>query len=210
MTKRSYKLRARRRQRQEGAALLIVLFVLMMATTTAVYTLSSTQFEVRAAGALHQAMRAKFVSEAATTGVVGLCYQLTSVGCLDLKRANGNLETTLRRTYALPNGGLETVYSITKDDFVGPAYQSLGAMVADDKTISGVSSGGVASAWTPTFLSVMEKWELGEPGQASQKLRVIVSTYGTLDIAGDVKGTDELRNAHSTISATRAYIDIRN
>lgn len=222
MTSRQRKLRAKKRARQEGAALLIVLFVLLMATTTAVYSLSSTQFEVRAAGALHQSMRTKFVSEAATVGVLGLCYELTAVGCTDLKRANGNLDSTTRQMYALPDwGSLETVYSLSGADMVGPAYTLPGApLLADDVTISGVtvgSGGGAAGSWTPSFLSVVEKWDVPQPGQTIPSFRLIVSTYGALNYDADrnlntiddVVGTNELRFAHTTISATRAFIDIR-
>jgi hypothetical protein len=207
--------RARRRRRQEGAALLIVLFVLMMATTTAVYSLSSTQFEVRAAGALHQSMRAKFVSEAATTGVLSLCQQLGSTGCASGNFAPGNVSAALRQTYALPDWGAENVYAIDRSRFSQNAAYTAAAMLPDDATIAG-AGGGMAGAWSPDFLAVLERWDIPQANN-SVIARTVVSTYGALIydsnhdfVTDDVKHADEQRDAHSTISATRAYIDIRN
>jgi hypothetical protein len=214
---RTYPTRRRRqpRQKREGAALLIVLFVLMLATGTAAYTLQSTQFEVRAAGSLHQAMRTKYVAEAATVSVLALCYQTTAVGCTDLKRADGNLSGDLRQTYALPDwGASEIVYSLSRADLNGTSFPAGTNALASDAQLSG---GGVAAAYTPTFNSVIEKWDVPNPGETRPRFRLIVSTYGALDFdadndmatVDDTRGTGELRFAHQTISATRAFFDVR-
>ncbi|MET0286232.1 MAG: hypothetical protein ABW352_17265 [Polyangiales bacterium] len=210
-------LRARKRQRQQGAALLIVLFVLLMATTTAVYSLSSTQFEVRAAGALHQAMRAKFVSEAAATAVVTLCQQKGTGSCVDQRNAFGNLNGQLRQTYALPDWQAETVYALTPANFQNNgAYSTTFGFVPDDLSISGsdVGGSGAASGWSPDFLLVYERWDIPRISQAPIT-RLVVSSYGALNydvnrdaVVDDVRGTNEERFAHSTISATRAFVEI--
>jgi hypothetical protein len=207
--------RSQSRQKREGAALLIVLFVLMLATGTAAYTLQSTQFEVRAAGSLHQAMRTKYVAEAATMSVLALCYQTTAVGCTDLKRADGNLSSTLRQTYALPDWGQsEIVYSLSRADLNGNSFPAGTNALATDAQISG---GGAAAPYTPTFNAVVEKWDVPNPGDTRPRFRLIVSTYGALDFdsdndmttVNDTVGTGELRLAHQTISATRAFFDVR-
>ncbi len=196
----------RAHQRQEGAALLIVLFVLMMATTTAVYTLSSSQMEVRAAGGLHQAMRAKFVAEAATMGLLTLCQQQGVNGCVNFRGAPDNVTATLRQNYALPNWGSENVYSVTSDDFSIPSYTGNGApFLASDSVLSG----GAGSAWTASFLSVYERWDVPSTGKDIVP-RIVVSTYGALTTPSDVRDSSEQRDAHSTVSATRVFINISN
>jgi hypothetical protein len=217
MNQRRPKLRARKRQRQQGAALLIVLFVLLMATTTAVYSLSSTQFEVRAAGALHQAMRAKFVSEAAATAVITLCQQKGTSSCVDMRNAFGNLSGTIRQTYALPDWQAESVYALTPTEFKNNgAYSTTFSFVPDDLAISGMTAGGTGSAsgWSPDFLLVYERWDIPRINQ-TPITRLVVSSYGALNydadrdtVVDDVRGTNEERFAHSTISATRAFVEI--
>ncbi|HEX5659307.1 MAG TPA: hypothetical protein VFX59_19065 [Polyangiales bacterium] len=227
MRQHPHKLRARKRARQQGAALLIVLFVLLMATTTAVYSLSSTQYEVRAAGALHQSMRAKFVSEAATNGSIAYCLNVSGDGCTNSKHAAGGLDGTTRQTFALPSWGSEQVIRLDRTDMVGPAFKN--PLLANDTVISGIDSSdptkaGAAGAWAPAFLTVMEKWDMNETGgnvqtNLNKKYRLVMSTYGTLDYDADgdgvaddvaVTNSNELRAPHSTISATRAYIDLQN
>lgn len=208
--------RARRlRQKREGAALLIVLFVLLMATTTAAYSLQSTQFELRAAGALHQSMRAKFVAEGATVGVLGLCYQLSSVGCVDLKRDVSDLSAAQRELYALPDWGrAESVYSISQLDFTGNAFSTARPLLADDTTLA---AGGAAAPYAPSFDAFLEKWEL-PTSDANPHYRLIVSTYGALNYDTDRNvatvedirdNANERRYGHQTVSATRAFIDIQ-
>jgi hypothetical protein len=208
---RSPRLR-RTRQKREGAALLIVLLVLMMATGTAVYTVNSTQFEVRAAGSLHQAMRTRYVSEAATVSVLGLCYQMTVAGCVDIKRASSNLTSDVREKYALPDwGNTEVVYSLTGDDL---KYNFVGTVLARDSDLTG---GGTAAPYSASFDTVLEKWEVPNPGDARPRFRLIVSTYASYGFDpnadgkfdDDIIGTGEWRSAHQTISATRAFFDIR-
>jgi hypothetical protein len=195
------------RQKREGAALLIVLFVLMMATGTAVFAMQSTQFEQRAAGSLQVAMRTKFVAEAATVSVLGLCYQLGPTGCADLKRADSNFAGTLRERYALPDytvgTSVENVYQLGTLDlppsFVAPVLPT-DVQLADT---------GTASAFLPSFTSIMEKWDVPNPGETRERFRLIVSTFGQLAYGSDVQDASELRGAHESISATRAFLDVR-
>lgn len=191
------------RRSQQGAALLIVLFILMMATGTAVYSLQSTQFEQRAAGSLQQAMRTKFVAEAATVSLLAFCYQGGVAGCTDLKRSELNFDE--RDEYALPDwGGVDTIYELGPADLTGSNFPQ--PVVPRDSQISG---GGMASVYTPDFVSVVERWEVPNPGETRQRYRLIVSTYGLLGILSDVRGTDELRDAHASVSSTRAFFDVR-
>jgi hypothetical protein len=202
------------RQKREGAALLIVLFVLMMATGTAVFAMQSTQFEQRAAGSLQVAMRTKFVAEAATTSVLGLCFQLGPTGCADLKRADNNFAATLRERYALPDystsTSVESVYSLSAAD-LPPSF--LAAVLPTDAVLADT---GTASPFRPQFVSVMEKWDVPNPGETRERFRLIVSTFGQLSydadgdgVSDDVQGSGERRGAHESISATRAFLDVR-
>ena len=196
-----------------------MLFVLMMATGTAVFAMQSTQFEQRAAGSLHQAMRTRYIAEAATVSVLSLCYQLGTTGCADIKRAQSNLTNATRERYALPGSSArEVVYQLGPADMTGNAFPKdatwTSALVPTDGQIAG---GGAAMAYTPTFDTVMEKWEVPNPGETRQRYRLIVSTYGQLGIGDlnkdgtvdDVKATDESRFGHESISATRAFFDVR-
>lgn len=199
-----------RKKKREGAALLVVLFILMMATGTAMYSLQSTQFEQRAAGSLQQAMRTRYVAEAATVGVLAYCFELGPAGCIDLKRAPYNVEKTVRAKYALPKAGdTEVVYQIDQTDLSGSSFLSdagVSTIIPPDKEISG---GGTATAFTPSFLTVMEKWEVPNPGETRPRFRVVVSTYGQLAVTGETLAADELRGGHESISATRAFFDVR-
>jgi hypothetical protein len=202
------------RKKREGAALLIVLFVLMMATGTAVFALQSTQFEQRAAGSLQQAMRTKFVAEAATVSLLALCFQLSAEGCADLKAAPNNVEATVRERYGLPDYGiLEKVYSLSASDLPTESFPT--SVVPSDSALAG---GGTASAFRPSFTTVMEKWDVPNPGETRPRFRLIVSTYGQLTYDANNDGTSdevakrgagELRDAHESISATRAFFDVR-
>ena len=205
--------RIRRKKKQQGAALLVVLFILMMATGTAMFSMQSTQFEQRAAGSLQQAMRTRYVSEAATMGVLAYCYELGPAGCVDLKRAPENVKSTDRAKYALPIYDsvteTEVVYQLDQKDLVGNSFPSdagVSALVPPDSEISG---GGTATAFTPSFLTVMEKWEVPNPGETRQRYRLIVSTYGQLAVSVETTAADELRGGHESISATRAFFDVR-
>jgi hypothetical protein len=204
-------IRKKTSKKQQGAALLIVLFILMMATGTAVFSLQSTQFEQRAAGSLQQAMRTRYVAEAATVGVLAYCYELGPAGCVDLKRAPSNVEPKVREKYALPiSGTTEVVYQLDQRDLTGTSFPSSDAgvspVIPPDTEISG---GGTATAFTPSFLTVMEKWEVPNPGESRQRYRLVVSTYGQLAVAGEAVASDELRGGHESISATRAFFDVR-
>ncbi len=196
------------RKSREGAALLIVLLVLMMATSTAAYAVHSTQFEQRAAGSLHQAIRTKFVAEAATIGVLEFCYQLTTTGCTDLKRANDNLTSTLRDKFALPSypdpslGPGEIVYQLGPSDLTGNAFPN--TIIPAD---SALAAGGTASSFRPDFMTVMEKWQVPTPGETREHYRLIVSTYG--DLSYDTTATSTARGNFESISATRAFFDVR-
>jgi hypothetical protein len=191
--------------------LLIVLFVLMMATGTAVFAMQSTQFEQRAAGSLQLAMRTKFVAEAATVSVLGLCFQLGPTGCADLKRADNNFAGTLRERYAMPDyGTVESVYSLSTLD-LPPSF--VATVLPTDAQLA---DGGRASAFRPAFTSVMEKWDVPNPGETRERFRLIVSTFGQLSydsdgdgVSDDVQDATELRGAHESISATRAFLDVR-
>jgi hypothetical protein len=216
MNQRLHRTRTRKR-RQEGAALLLVLFVILMATTTAAYSLSSTQFEVRSAGSLHQAMRTKYVAEGATVAMLGLCQRLSTDGCS--KSAAGELSSALRTSYALPTwGNTDQVYSLDDAEFTGDSFVSGSPVLANDSTVSG---GGMAAPYSPSSLSVFERWDLtqnsaGQMVQKPESYRLVISTYGTLNFDSDantatvedVQGTNELRFAHQTISVTRAYINV--
>ncbi len=188
---------------------MIVLFVLMMATSTAVYALQSTQFEQRAAGSLHQGLRTKFVAEAATIGVLQFCYQTTTTGCADLKRASDNLTDALRDKYALPNwGASEPIYQLGPSDLTGANFPKAdgltsGIIVPD----SALASGGTATSFRPDFMTVMEKWQVPTPSETREHYRLIVSTYGQLSY--DTASTNTTRGAFESISATRAYFDVR-
>jgi len=195
------------RKTREGAALLIVLFVLMMATGTAVFAMQSTQFEQRAAGSLQVAMRTKFVAEAATASVVGLCFQLGSTGCAGLKLANNNFAGELRERYALPDYTIgaseEKVYQLGTLD-LPPSF-----LVPVLPTDVQLADTGTASAFVPAFTSVMELWPVPNPGETRERFRMVVSTFGQLAFGGDVQDASELRGAHESISATRAFLDVR-
>jgi hypothetical protein len=203
----------RKQRRREGAALLIVLFILMMATGTALFAVQGSQFEQRAAGSLYQAMRTKFVAEAATVGVLSLCFEL-GPACADLKRAPENYAKSKRDKYALPSYPVsdkpELVYELSKSDLAGsPSWKA--DLLPTDKQIAG---GGTAMAYTPSFSTVMERWDIPTPGETRPRYRLIVSTYGQL--GADVETTtttplaaDEHRFGHESISATRAYIDVK-
>ena len=203
----------RTHRRQEGAALLIVLFVLMMATGTALFAMQGSQFEQRAAGSLYQAMRTKFVAEGATVGVLSLCLEL-GPACADLKRAPDNFAPSKREKYALPayptSDQPELVYELSKSDLTGTASWQ-GDVLPTDKQLAG---GGTAMAYTPSFSTVMERWELPTPGETRPRFRLIVSTYGQLGADAETALTtplasDERRFGHESISATRAYIDVK-
>jgi len=205
-----------KRQRREGAALLIVLFILMMATGTAVFAMQSAQFEQRAAGSLHQVTRARYVAEAATVSALALCYQGGTAGCTDIKRAPNDLSGELRERYGLPDWGLtETIYSLTQADF--PITEATNFRLDAVDTDAELGS-AVATAFEPGFLTIMEKWQVPNPGETRERYRLIVSTYGevaigNLDGSGDrddvLSTGNERRFGHETISATRAYFDVR-
>lgn len=210
--------RSRARKKREGAALLIALFVMMIATGAAVFAMQSTQGEQRAAGSLHQAVRTRFVAEAATVGVLSLCYQLGTAGCTDIKRAvyaGGATEENAERTkYALPDAGTrEVVYRMSTADMGGTGFTG-NAWLASDADMSG---GGAAMPYTPSFVTIMERWELPHQDESRQRYRLIVSTYGALNIADqngdgkpdDVTAAGETRAGHESISATRAFFDVR-
>lgn len=196
------------RKPQEGAALLIVLFILMMATGTAVFALQSSQFEQRAAGSLHQATRAKYVAEAATVGVLALCLEGGEHGCMDVDGATTNLSGPLRERYGLPDWGLtEKVWSPDPSRFTVTETSKFRANVVDNDRQLGSA---VASVFVPTFLTVFEKWKLPKDGDGREPYRLIVSTYGEVGVGTDVLSAgNELRSGHETISATRAYFDVR-
>jgi hypothetical protein len=202
-----------RRQRREGAALLVVLFILMMSTATAVFAMQSTQFEQRAAGSLQQAVRTKYVAEAATVGVLGFCLELGSTGCADMKQSLDQFSSK-RAKYGLPNwGAQETIIELSPDDLVGSTWTT--ALLPSDSTISdAVGQSGAASPYTPSFVTQMEKWKLPNmPGETRPRSRMVVSTYGLMSVnsasATDATGTNEARAMHETVSATRAFIDVR-
>lgn len=208
--------KSRTKRAREGAALLIVLFILMMATATAVFAMQSTQFEQRAAGALHQGTRAKYVAEGATLNALALCYQGGTNGCTDIKRAEANLAGAVREELGLPDYGLtETVYSLTQGDFPVNAATNFRSDGADTDVELGSA---VRTAFEPAFLTVLEKWPVPNPGETRERYRLIVSTYGEIAI-GDLNddGTrddtrsagSELRFGHETVSTTRAYFDVR-
>jgi len=216
--------RLRGRHKREGAALLIVLFVLMLATGTAVFALQSTQFEQRAAGSLQQAMRTKYIAEAATVSVLGLCLQMGTTGCTDIKRATTTDadEATRRQRFALPNydkvNETEVLYELTARDFAANAATSFPINVLPlDSELYVDGTSGAASPYRPSFNSLVEKWEVPNPGETRQRYRLIVSTYGQLTYdtdndtttAEDVSAANEFRGAHESISATRAFFDVR-
>lgn len=198
----------RPRQPQEGAALLIVLFILMMATGTAVFALQSSQFEQRAAGSLHQATRAKYVAEAGTVGVLALCLEGGEAGCMDVDVAIGNVSGPLRERYGLPDwGGTEPVYARTPANFAVTEFTHFRANIVDSDRQLGSA---VASVFVPTFLTVVEKWNVPDLGDGLDRYRLVVSTYGEVGVGTDVLSAgNELRSGHETISATRAYFDVR-
>ena len=200
----------RARDRQRGAALLIVLFILMMATGTALFAVQGSQFEQRAAGSLYQAMRTKFVAEGATVGVLSLCFEL-GPACADLKRAPDNYASNKRKKYALPEYSSdrpELVYELSNADLKGSAAWQANVLPTDKQ----LAGSGTAMAYTPSFSTVMERWELPNPGETRPRYRLIVSTYGQL--AADAENAtplpaDEQRSGHESVSATRAYIDVK-
>jgi len=215
--------RSSRRQKREGAALLIVLFILMMSTVTAVYAMQSTQLEQRAAGALQQAMRTKYVAEAATNAVLAMCLELGSTGCVDLK--HGTLTTNDQSRYGLPTIGTTELNrtTITSLDFSGPSWpvnanDTGSSVLPDDSSISG--SAATAYPYKPDFMTTVEKWQVPAPGESRPRYRLIVSTYGILNL-GRATGVDpgglsvesdtatDIRGAHESVSATRAFFDVR-
>lgn len=202
----------KKKLQRKGAALLVVMFILMMATGTAMFSLQSTQFEQRSAGTLQQAMRTRYVAEAATMGVLAYCYELGPAGCVDLKRAPDESDGGVRDKYALPNRGTaEVVYQLDSTDLTGRSFPQgdggVSGLIPSDKEIS---LGGTATVFTPSFLTVMEKWQVPNPGETRERFRLIVSTYGALGLAGgQAPGTGEFRGAHESISATRAHFDVR-
>jgi hypothetical protein len=206
----SQRRRRQPRREREGAALLIVLFILMMATATAVFAMQSTQFEQRAAGALHQATRAKYVAEGATMNVLALCYQGGTEGCVDIMNAVDDLTATNRERYGLPNHGLsESVYSVSAADFPITPTTNFRVDAVDTDVELGAA---VPTAMEPGFLTVLEKWPVPNSlGDGRERYRLIVTTYGEIAAGNfDVLRTgSELRFGHETISATRAYFDVR-
>ena len=212
-TSRSRRLGARR-ERREGAALLIVLFILMMSTATAVFAMQSTQFEQRAAGSLQQAMRTKYVAEAATVSVLGFCLELGSTGCADMKQSLDQFNSQ-RAKFGLPNwGAQETIIELSPADLVGSTWTATGGVLPSDAVISDAAGqGGAASAYTPSFITQMEKWKVPNPGETRPRFRMVVSTYGLMAVgaagATDAIGTNEARAMHETVSATRAFFDVR-
>jgi Tfp pilus assembly protein PilX len=212
------------RQKREGAALLIVLFVLMMATTTAVFAMQSTQFEQRAAGALQQAMRTKYVSEAATNGVLAVCLERTTAGCADGTHADSKFGATERQKYGLPDvGTFETVSSLTRDDIAGATWNapadtatqtSADVLLPTDAMLIDATAPAstIASSYRPSFVTSVEKWTPtnANPALPPDKYRLVISTYGALALPTDTAlASGELRAAHETISATRAFFDVR-
>jgi hypothetical protein len=201
----------RAQQAREGAALIIVLFILMMATGTAMFALQSTQFEQRAAGSLLQSARTKYVAESATMGVLALCDEKGVAQCADLSHQRNAFELE-RPKYALPKwGGVESVYQLDDQNIKVPADPSTSAfkasVVAKDADVSG---GGAATAFAPSFVALMEKWEVPSPGDVRKRYRLVVSTYGALRIGAEAASTTgELRGGHESVSATRAFFDVK-
>lgn len=201
-----------RREKREGAALLIVLFILMMSTATAVFAMQSTQFEQRAAGSLQQAMRTKYVAEAATVSVLGFCLELGSTGCADMKQSLDQFSSK-RAKYGLPNwGSQETIIELGPSDLVGSTWTA--TLLPSDAIISDAAGqGGAASPYAPSFVTEMEKWKVPNPGETRPRFRMVVSTYGLMSVsasgATDAIGTNEARAMHETVSATRAFFDVR-
>lgn len=206
---------ARRRQhrhaphpKREGAALLIVLFILMMSTATAVFAMQSTQFEQRAAGSLQQAMRTKYISEAATMSVLGLCYELGPKDCVtnfaSLNNWDGN-----RAKFAAPSwGGVERVIEILPNSYSTATWPV--PMLPSDSVLVDLTTNtsGAASPYTPSFTNTMEQWQITDLNPTSQpRFRLIVSTYGMLNVTGAVDASTTARGNHESISVTRAFID---
>ncbi|MDB4990359.1 MAG: hypothetical protein JWN04_5537 [Myxococcaceae bacterium] len=216
---RSPRPRRAAREKREGAALLIVLFILMMATGTAVYAMQATQFEQRAAGSLQQAMRTKYIAEAATVSVLALCLELGTTGCVDLK--HGDFSTNERQKYALPDRGTtETITTITTTDFAGSTW--LAPLLPSDALIvdTATNSSGSASPFVPNFITSIEEWRIPSAGETRPRFRLLVSTYGLLNLGGQISATpagldvdntsaSDFRDAHESVSATRAFFDVR-
>lgn len=215
--------RRRRREEREGFVLLLTLLMIMIATGTAAFTMQTTQQEIRASGGVHQAVRAKYVAEAATVTYQSMCANGGASACTAAMMNGGDVDPNLRMTYGLPNwGGIELIYSFDEKRIVTPDTNEWPTSVLPRDSV--ISGGGAASPYTPSSSTLVEVWRrapLSSQGSASGaqdngKSRLIVTTFGALTFdpdqdlstVNDVIGTGELRQAHQTISATRAFIDI--
>jgi hypothetical protein len=205
------------REKREGAALLIVLFILMMATGTAVFALQSTQFEQRAAGSLLQAARTRYVAEAATMGVLASCDERGTAGCADVHGdvagASNYFTEAQRKKYSLsPWGTREPVFQLDNTILMAgltadPTSSRFKApVVADDHELN---PSGTATAFTPSFMTVIEKWQVPNLSEGRDEFRLVVSTYGELQIAAENAVAVGQRGGHSSVSVTRAFFDVK-
>ena len=68
-------------------------------------------------------------------------------------------------------------------------------------------------------MTAIEEWKVPNPGETRPRFRLIVSTYGLLNVGGTLASgtsidvansvTTDFRQAHESVSATRAFFDVR-
>jgi hypothetical protein len=216
--------------------LLIVLLILMMATSTATFVLHGTAQDQRAAGAMRNAMRARYVAESAAMTAVVLAEETpaglpmnvgTWVDWMGTRADSAN-----RRRYGMPSyGNMDPLIGIDprtyllqsskftpmctdqedqQDVRVNAAGDSVdgNGMFALVPRFDGTSPRAAASAarLTPRFSSLVEVWPIHREGRAS--FRYVITGIGELVEPG-LSPTDGNRTEQDVVSLSRAYYDVR-
>jgi hypothetical protein len=228
--------RCRPQRGQEGNVLLIVLLILMMATSTATFVLHGTAQDQRAAGAMRNAMRARYVAESAAMTAVVLAEETpaglpmnvgTWLDWMGTRAASPN-----RRRYGMPSyGTVDPLIGIDPHSYLlqsskftpmctdqgdqqdvqvnasGDSVDSNG-MFALVPRFDGTSPRAAAGAarLTPPFSSLVEVWPIHREGRAS--FRYVITGIGELVEPGIVP-TDGDRSEQDVVSLSRAYYDVR-
>jgi hypothetical protein len=228
--------RLRRARQKHGNVMLIVLLILMMATSTATFVMSSTAEEQRAAGAMRNAMRARYVSETAAMTTLALAEESPvglpmNVGSWQDWAQNRD-NSPNRRRYGLPSWGQRdsligvdprtyltqsnkftpmcTDQAALNDQMVNAAGDSVlgGGMFALAPILDGTGSrrASAPSRLTPRFSSLIEVWPLNRSARPS--FRYVITGIGELVDPG-VLPIDGQRSQQDIVTLSRAYYDVR-
>lgn len=210
--------RRRAPKHREGAVLLIVLLILLMATTTATFAVQNAAFEGRAAEAMHQQVRTKYVSE--SFAMSGLATFEDPTGA-ELKASGSNYDD-VRTKYGL---AMYPTSSDSRDqwmyEFDDTRFQAFNDVDGDGERndiapSDTVLSGGARNPVHGTRFNVLvEEWKL----LSRKRCRFVATAYGELflDTArvpgltevfdGDAPEGPNVRGLHESVSVSKFYYE---